>query len=387
MLGIVDMRKMRPPVTIVATIAVATALAMPASAPSAAADPRCAVPDALASAGEEGEARKEYVALLKSDPHLECAEKGLSGIDDSDATTAGSVFDWIERALPQYLLAGALALVVLVLVLLTAYIPGVRPRLVWLPLVGKILSPRFNFETLTDKSDKGVSEAIEARIKERLARMHAEATGSGGPGYELDRGTPRDDFDVLLGDDKRLKTALEKASEATEHTKLVGAVLSLLYALLPLRRLTVMGVVEPQAGPRASATLNLESNGRLVAAAIVLSPVSETPGTLTAADYFKVADPAAVWMQFEVAREIQGGNGQGPDAAESHAAVRAGLESQLAGKYKEARKFYEDALRLDQTNLAAYVNLAITEVALAPQPDYEAAVSILNEGFTAASQS
>jgi tetratricopeptide (TPR) repeat protein len=437
MLGGVDLRRVRPVAAIAVSIVVGSTLAMPWSAP-AQTDPRCAVPDALREAGEKEQARKEYIGLLKQHPLLACAETGLTeinktpskraaaieeaitlchrgrsylnlhrdddalasyksaleknpgqqcakdGIEESGPSTAGRLFDRIADALPQYLLALALALLALFVFLLTAYVPLIRRWMVrrrFPPLVSRILSPRLNLGALSDQSDKKVGEAIEARIKERLTWMRAQATHTEAPGYELDLATPREDFDVLVGTDDTLKSALDKASEATEHTKLVGAVLNLLYTLLPLRKLTVGGVVEPRTGDCASVTLNLDSNGRLVAAATVTGPVSATPDVLTAEDYVKVAEPAAVWVQFEVARAIGGPTGDGPDAAESYALVRAGLERQRARQYEDARRFYERARELDRTNWAAYANQGMIEVRLRPDPDYERAVRVLTEGF------
>jgi tetratricopeptide (TPR) repeat protein len=412
-------------------IAVASTLALPAGTLAHTDDPNpCAVPDALRDVGEEQRARKGYVVLLRRDPQLPCATNGLTEINtdttaqevkalcdrgdayrrlhrdddalssyksalEKDATrdscgetgidelnspsTAGRWFDWIAAALPQYLLACGLALAALFVFLLSGYFGPMHGLLVQRPLLGRILSPRLNLEPLSDQSDKKVGEAIEARIRERLTRMREEATRTQVPA--LDFGTPREDFADLVAGDNGLKSAVEKASEATgEHGKAVAAVLNLLYTLLPIRRLTIAGVVEPAVGPRASATLNLQNDGRLAAAASLVGPVSKTPHALEASDYLKLAGPAAVWVQYEVARTIRGSRDLGPDAAESYALVREGLDRQLEGNYPEALGLYDHALELDPTNWAAWVNRGMAEAFLG---EFDTSAQTLAAGFNA----
>ena len=82
----------------------------------------------------------------------------------------------------------------------------------------------------------------------------------------------------------------------SEHTKIVTALLTLVYTVLPIRRIGIAGVVGRPPRSCASATLTLtrispcrrlELKGRL----------SKTPGQLIAADYLQLADlgrPGAV---------------------------------------------------------------------------------------------
>jgi tetratricopeptide (TPR) repeat protein len=418
----VDWRRLRPLGAIGPVIAVASTLApLSGTVAQAQGASPCAVPDALLEVGEKQRARKGYVVLLRRDPQLPCAMEGLrkinadtttkeaqalcnrgaaydrlhrtddaldsyksalekdssrdscgeEGIDKLDSpSTLGRWFDAFAAALPQYLLAAGLALAALFILLLFGYSRRVFKCLVRWPILGRILSPRLNLESFTDKSDKHVGEAIEARIRERLTRMREEATRTHEPA--LDFGTPREDFADLVATHGGLDKALEKASEAAgEQGKAVAALLNLLYTLLPIRRLTIAGVVEPAVGPRASATLNLQRDGRLEAATSLEGPVSETPGTLHASDYLKLAGPAAVWVQYEVARAIRAGGEPGPDAAESYALVLEGLERQGEGRYAEALPLYERALELDRDNWAAWLNRGMAE-AFVDGPDRSA---------------
>jgi hypothetical protein len=135
-----------------------------------------------------------------------------------------------------------------------------------------------------------------------------------------------------------------------------------LYAALPIRQLAVTGVLDPPAPGGVITTLSLENSGRLEAAASLRGPpLNRDP---TAGDYLRLAQPSAVWVQYEVARVLSHGQ-VAPDAAESYALVREGLDRQLAGQDRAARQAYQQALALYSRNWAAYVNLAVLEARLA----------------------
>jgi tetratricopeptide (TPR) repeat protein len=232
--------------TVIATIAVVVSFAIGAPAPAQALPPEaCAAPDALRAAGETERARKDYVALLRKDPALTCAQSGLSalndpkpstagteaqalcdrgsaylalhrdadalkafkaalekdpklpcasdGVDEAGPSLAGRTLDNIAAALPQYLLVAGLVVAAFFVLLLLGY-SDAYGRLVQLPLAGRILSPRLKLENLTDQSGKEVGDALDARIKERLTRMREEAAGA--PEFDLDFATTREDFAV-----------------------------------------------------------------------------------------------------------------------------------------------------------------------------------------------
>ena len=415
------------------SVAVAVASALGAEVAGAAPLPpsACDRADALLLAGEKERARGDYVALLRKDPTLQCAKSALKTINtppvdktgaearklcargasyvsldrDADALSAykaalekdpelqcaidgiatagpswlGRALDKVANALPQYLLGLGLALAALFLVLLVGYSSRAYHLLVRAPIAGRILSPRLKLDALIDKSGKDVGDALDARVKERLTRMREDASRAKAPDYELDFGTPREDFAVRVGADSGLKSALDKASEATEKTKLIAALVNVIYAVLPIPRLTIGGVVEPPADDSPAATLRLEHDGGLAAAATVSGPKSADDDQIDAARYLALADPAAVWVQYAVARELQGGTALGPHAAESYVDVRDGLDQQLAGRYRQAREHYEHACALDDTNWSAQLNLAMTEARL--NQDYGRAVAILDAGF------
>jgi tetratricopeptide (TPR) repeat protein len=330
----------------------------------------------LRAAGEESDAVAAYKAALERSPDSRCATKGL--MDGAPATLGGQL-DEIVGWLPRLLLIAGLGLLALFCVLLLGHVPRLHRMLVRVWGIGRMLSPRLTLSPLSDHSGKAVGGTLDARIKRRLAEMQRIAFLKHGPAYELDFSTPAEDFADLVADNAGLKSSLDKASESSDQIKIVGAILTLLYTLLPTQRLTVSGVVEPMVGACASATLNLDNGGRPIAAATLLGSVDDSRGELAAADFVKLAEPAAVWVQYEVARAIRGEIDRGPHAAVAYALVREGLEKQRAGDVPAARSKFEEARDLDGRNWAASLNLAMTEARLAM--DYDRAIEILDSAF------
>jgi tetratricopeptide (TPR) repeat protein len=423
-------------VTVAAVVAAQGFLAVFASVPARALPPdACTAADALRASGETASARKDYVALLRQDPALQCAKHGLTFINqaapdnsgaeaqdlcdrgkayldlerDADALTAykaalnkdpelpcatGGVetagpsaarraVDMFTEFVPDYLVALglliALALGAFFVLLFSGHIPPVFGWLVQRRLTGQILSPRLKLEALGDGTAKSVAPTIDARIKERIASARDEANRADALHFELDFGTPREGFAVLVGGDSGLKSALEKASESADQTKFVGALVSLIYAILPIRRLTVAGVIEPEAGECAAATLSLDRDGTLISSQTLTAPARPDATQLEVSDYLKLAEPAAVWVQYEVARAIEGGKALGARDAESYVYVRAGLDRQFAGEARQARRLFQSATTLMETNWAARLNLAMSEARVAQH--YDRAVEILSASF------
>jgi tetratricopeptide (TPR) repeat protein len=373
----------------------------------------CATAEALASAGEAKDARKAYVAVLQADPASKCALTGLTKLNtpaaesatkdcetgeqfldvhrnadaiDSfkaalkkdpkdDCATKGlaeagpsvptRVLDEIAGSIPTVLIGIGLVVLLLFLLLLFAYWPWLGRGMRRVPLLSLILRPRLTFETLEDAAVDGKPGApIAARIKERLGRMRDEALADELGEYDLDLGSPREEFADLVSKNGGLKKSLEKASDISDQTKLVAAVLDVVYALLPIPRYEISATLEPPASTGAAATLLLERNTKHEAATTLRSP-EPAKGTAApgAADYVKLADPAAVWIQFEIARSLKGDKANAA-AAESHALVREGLDFYHRDDFEQARASYEKALRINRRNWAAYVCLAVAEARL-----------------------
>lgn len=85
-------------------------------------------------------------------------------------------------------------------------------------------------------------------------------------------------------------------------------------------------------------------------------------------DYFSLASPGAVWLQYQLADALSGSRGLDENEAESYALVQQGFEQQLAGDYAGAETSYVKAIYLNACNWGAYVNRAILEVRRHGQP-------------------
>lgn len=330
----------------------------------------------LRAAGEESDAVSVYKSALEKSPASPCATKGLK---DGPPATFASVLDDIVELLPQLLLAAALVLLALFCVLLLGHVGLLHRKLVRIPGLGRMLSPRLTLAALGDATGQSVGATVDARMKMHLAESRRLALLREAPAYEMDRSTPAEDFADLIAGDSGLKSALEKASESSDQLKIVAALLTLMYTLLPTQRLTVTGILEPVTGPCATATLNLDEGGRPVAAATLRGSTPEPARALAAGDFVDLAAPAAIWVQYEVARAIRGDIDRGPDAAISYALVREGLEKQRAGDAAGARHKFSQARELDGRNWAAGLNLAMTEARLAR--NYDRAIEILDSAF------
>jgi tetratricopeptide (TPR) repeat protein len=362
-------------------LAVSAAAGVPSGATAAATESPevtalCTRAATLRAAGEEADAVAAYKRALETSPTSACATKGLR---DGPPATLATVLDDIVQLLPQILLAAGLVLLALFAVLLLGHIRWMHRKLVRIWGLGRMLSPRMTLSPLTDQSGLSVGGTLDARIKRQLAESRRLASMQKGPAYEMDFSTPAEDFADLIAGDSGLKSALEKASESSDQLKIVAAVLTLMYTLLPTQRLVVSGIVEPVTGPCASATLNLEEGGRPVAAATLRGSPPDGGAALAAVDFVDLAEPAAVWVQYEVARAIRGDIDRGPGAAVSYALVREGLANQRDGDAQSARSKFEQARELDGRNWSASLNLAMTEARLAK--DYRRAVEILDVAF------
>ncbi|HEX2070358.1 MAG TPA: hypothetical protein VHF90_01765 [Thermoleophilaceae bacterium] len=407
-------------VALAATLAVALSVLVGMSAVSTDAAPsarECRLPDELLAAGETKRARAAYVALLTRNPGLGCAQKGLAKANEPAAdTTAKEVeklcgrgkakreahrddaalksyeaaidkdpdaqcaidglqqlgpslptraVDWIAEAAPRAVIA--LAALIAGALLIACFVPRrVARRLGWVPLIGGLLRPQLSLEPLDDEAlgdgAAGVGAVITNRIKERLHRFREQALSEQAYDQELDFGTVGDDFADLVSSVKGLDDAISKAGELNDQTKAVAAVLNLVYAALPTTRLTVSGVVEPPGNSSTSATLSLENGSRLEAAFQVSGPAPASPAT--AHDYLALAEPAAVWVQYEVANALSGGRKVHPDAPESYALTREAIEHQLELRHHQALALYERAIAGYPRNWAAHVGRATVEARL-----------------------
>ena len=130
-----------------------------------------------------------------------------------------------------------------------------------------------------------------------------------------------------------LQNALNNARDISDQTKLVAAVLDLLYGILPIRKISVAGVLEPPAGREASATFSLQDDVQQAAAITLSVPTTADP---VYADYARLARPAAVWIQYEVTRALKYDDELPASAPSSYALLREGIDRQNEANTAEA---------------------------------------------------
>jgi len=162
--------------------------------------------------------------------------------------------------------------------------------------------------------------------------------------------------------DGGLESSLDKLGQVGGHSKVVAALIGFVVSILPIKRMSVAGVIEPASGPSASATLSIQTGQQLSGAVTIPGPtLGHDP---VAGDYLALAGPAAVWVQYEVARALADSD-LPLERAESYALVREGLDNYDAGDAPAAVEAFTHAIALDSKNWAARVNLAITLARLA----------------------
>jgi tetratricopeptide (TPR) repeat protein len=323
---------------------------------------------AYVASHRQDDALAAFKAALEKNPHAKCATDGL---DKVKPWWLQRVSDSVTSALPELLVAIGLILLAFLVVLLAAYWKKVDRRLSRWPLIGRVLRPRLTLTALDDAAlTSKVGASMAARIKERLQRFRDVALGDASdpesPGYDLEFDRADEEFADLVSGNSSLERSLDKLSGVSDQTKLVGGLASLLYTILPIKKLTVSGVLDSPESSAAAITLALEDNERQAAAVALSGP--PLPGQPTATDYLRLADPAAVWIQYVVARAVARDRID-PDGAASYALVRKGLDLQLAGDVIQARLAYQQALDRNPRNWAGKVNLAILEASIVEDPE------------------
>jgi hypothetical protein len=204
--------------------------------------------------------------------------------------------------------------------------------------------------------DPVIGVAVTARIGAYLQRYRDEALVKNANDYDLDYGTGGEEFVDIVSGDGKLAKALTSAQDISDQSKPVAAILGLLYGLLPIPALTISGAFDPPEGSDAGVTLSLQ-NGAKQAGAVMLSVPAE--GDKPAyTDYTKLAQPAAIWVQYAVSQLLEPNEDAGPDDPASFALLREGLNRQNEGQIEAAELAYEQAVALNHRNWAARVNLA-----------------------------
>jgi tetratricopeptide (TPR) repeat protein len=333
----------------------------------------CSVATAQKNAHRTKDAIATYKLALAESPGYACATKGIAETRSEMTSRLESTAITVLEAIG--LTVGLFALLCFACLLL-GYNKTVRRRILRFPLIGRVLAPRVAIGPFDGSAlaTAGVGPAMVAQLKERLERHRGAAKHLG---FELDFGGSEETLAGVVSDSGNLRNALAKAKDISPDAGVIASALEMLYSILPVWRLSVTAVLDPPSCRGAGATFTLEEDGRLAGSVHLAGPRLAEPAT--ADDYLALVGPAAVWLQYELARALSGKHSGLPDAAESFALVREGFDQQMAGNDQEARKAYEEALALDRRNWAARVNLAILEARLVA--DYPRSIQLLEDAL------
>jgi tetratricopeptide (TPR) repeat protein len=329
-------------------------------------DALCAQGRTEARLGHDSDARKAYEGALAKSPNVSCARTGLSELDTLSFT---EVIDGVPTWAPRILTAIGLLLVGFFLLLFAGYIPPVGRWLLKVPIARSILGPRLSLSALDDSShsDDKIGASIAARIKEQLQRFRDEALAAELDDYDIDHGSGSEDFFDIVSGSGAVQDAINSARDISDQTKTVAAVLDLVYGLLPIRKITVDGALEAADGSEARMTLTLQ-DGVQQRGAVTLTAPTKDNGNPKSGDYARLAKPAAVWVNYEVARLIRGDRTAPPEGAASYALLREGVDRENDKQYEAAEQAYVDAILLNRENWAARANLAILRARRLDQP-------------------
>lgn len=322
-----------------------------------------------------------YKAALEKEPsNTGCGAIGLR------KTGPNTVLRFLEGALgvlPWLAVSAGLLALALLIFLMIGNLPGLGDVWPKLPLLGRLLTPQIS---LVDCDDSALEDSIKiakpfsAAIREQLERFRGDLEDPESVEYALDSATGGGQLAVLVSGNSKLGSALASLGEASDQTKLLAAVISVLVELLPIKRLSVSGVLGPSIGkadpsvPQCASTVRMtvERNSALVASSFLRSRLLPDPPN--AADYMELGESAGVWVQFEVARLLANTHLR-PAAAKSYAEVREGVEYLRADEPDRAEEAFETALELDPENWAAYLDLAMLKAH--GNSDFAAATAIL----------
>jgi tetratricopeptide (TPR) repeat protein len=358
----------------------------------------CKLGKALQKAGDSADAASAFKSELEANPGSSCASKGLEeALEAGGPNSITSTVEDITGSIPTILVIVGLLILACFVLLMLGYIRPLNRQMQRVPVISFILRPRLSFESIVDSAVEGTpGEAILVRVKELLGRMRDEDVEEKMSEYDLDLGSPREEFaDLVSKGGGGLKSSLENASDISDQTKIVAALLQIVYGLLPISRYEISGSLQPPATSGAAVTLLLERNAKPVTAVTLHSPPPMAKDAAAAdkadkeakdsepkaSDYAQLADPAAVWIQFEVARSL---SGKAPKrgATESHALVREGINFYSAlDDMAAARVCFERAIRLDRENWSAYACLTVAEARSGE--DFDAAIKRATEGLHA----
>jgi tetratricopeptide (TPR) repeat protein len=278
-------------------------------------------------------------------------------VEPKDEQRTGDWLDEWSARVPKVLLAlGGLAVAVFVIVgfcllVYAAAIRLVRPSLVIKPFVDTGVEAK-------------VGSVVAALVEEQLVDLARKGQQSG-DAYQLDLVVANVE---LLARDEHLATAVSGLADVSQ-LKVVVAVLSLVDRVFGRRSLVAEGELMPDGQKGSGLVLALYRHNELRARDAHWSPPPQqrhllphrkpTNDSPDPEPYYRLAPPAASWVQFEAARSLSSHVALMTDHAESFRLLATGLAQHRAEKIQAAASAYARALSVDPGNVAALVNLAM----------------------------
>lgn len=256
-----------------------------------------------------------------------------------------SFWSWLATAAKN---AGhALAAVVLVLLVLGIVVLvwlQLQTRIRWLrdrPPARNIRRPSLEVQPLND-------DALTARLGPSVAGLIR-----GRVTWKTDR------FGLnLVSGQGGVASALMGLGDVSAEAKAAVAVINFLTAVLPRRRFTLQGQLQPAGAEGVGISLELSQNGGARALISFWADRLEVNTDRGVRDYQQLAVACAAWVDIWMAKSLNGDALLTGDP-QSWAFFRAGVDAQRLGDSERARALYEQALAKDGSNVGAMANLGI----------------------------
>jgi tetratricopeptide (TPR) repeat protein len=306
----------------------------------------CSRGDSLLARHRDEDALAAYKAALERDPTAACAHEGIRVA--SPGWLSRTISE-VSDAVPTILVGLLLVLLLGFAILMLAWSKNVYEMFTNIPFLRAILRPRLSFSPINEEAAEAkVAASLLARVQKRLHQFQSAASGDSAAGVstddDLDFGSPDETFADLVSGNSALQKSLGALSGLSEHGKVIAGVINIAYTWLPIRQLALSGVLGPPSLMRATLSMSVEKDARLVAAAVLEGP--ELANRPDASHYLELGERAALWTQYVVARTLADEPIE-PRSAESYMFASRALDLHLIGDDKnleQARVLYREAL-------------------------------------------
>jgi tetratricopeptide (TPR) repeat protein len=326
-------------VGLASAVACGTAAATPSDATG-----YCAVANTLYQT-DPAAAKAALVQAALIDPAAPCIKRVQAELAPPSSDVMKDIEDWIAHWTK---LLGALAVAGLAGVLVIGSAFGLATRLLVVrravrrvPLVGRLLQPRVSLGTFADGGGGAdpLPAGVQALVDNALQRLT-----SADRSVRLGRSSGTDSASDTIG----------RLGDLAPQFKALAAIVGFVARISALPVYTVNGTLQGDAGAGLGLTLTLD-RGRHAADAARL--VRKKKREKVEATYQVLALVAAGWIDYAIRKDAR----LDFDFVASPRSIgyfRAGVVLQSLGREDDAMRAYDEALRIDGTNVGALVNLA-----------------------------